>query len=126
MNFFKQSLTPKKSAEALLVIVTGFLVLYLVFQHKAFLYVSLSVGLISVFIKPLGNVIARFWFILGEILGFFVSKIVLTLLFYLFLTPIALVHNLFNKDVLKTKNRGKTLWSERSHKYASKDFENIW
>lgn len=126
MNVFKQSLTPKKSAESLLVIVTGFLVLYLVFQHKAFLYVSLSVGLVSIFIKPVGNFIARLWFILGEVLGFIVSKIVLTLLFYLFVTPIAIVHNIFNKDVLKTKHCGETLWSKRSHTYTSKDLENIW
>lgn len=115
-----------KTNEALLVIVTGFLVLFLVFDKTYLLYVSLIVGGIGVFIKPLATIIALGWFKLGDILGFVVSKIVLGVMFYLLLVPIALLHNLFNKNSMKLKNSGETLWVKRGHVYVADDFKNIW
>ena len=115
-----------KSAEALLVIVTGFILLFIVYKIQAFLYISLSVGLIGVFIKPLGNLIALGWYKLGELMGFVVSKIVLTLMFYLLLVPIALLHNLMNKDKLNLKRRNQSTWHVRNHKYLASDLKNIW
>jgi hypothetical protein len=115
-----------KIYEALLVIVTGFLVLFFVFNNSVFLYVSVVVGGIGIFIKPLGKLIAKGWFLLGELMGFVVSKIILALLFYLFLTPIALLHNLFNKDILRIRKTPETLWHKRDYNYKEKDFKNIW
>ncbi|HKM93881.1 MAG TPA: SxtJ family membrane protein [Prolixibacteraceae bacterium] len=115
-----------KTNEALLVIVTGFLVLFLVFDKTYLLYVSVVVGSIGVFIKPLADIIARAWFNLGDILGFVVSKIVLGIMFFFLLVPIALLHNLFNKNPMKLKHLGETQWVTRGHKYVGSDFKNIW
>jgi uncharacterized membrane protein len=115
-----------KNLEALLVIVTGFLVLYFVFDIKILLYVALAVGLISILIKPLAFLLAKAWYKLGDLLGWIVSKIVLSLMFYVLLVPLALLHNLFNKNAMQLKNTSKSMWKLREHTYAENDFKNTW
>ncbi|HOO83622.1 MAG TPA: hypothetical protein PLS94_03585 [Prolixibacteraceae bacterium] len=115
-----------KNLEALLVIVTGFLVLYFVFDTKILLYVALAVGLISILIKPLAYLLARAWFKLGDLLGWIVSKAVLSVMFYVLLVPLALLHNLFNKNAMQLKNTSKSMWKLREHNYTENDFKNTW
>ena len=45
----------------------------------------------------------KIWLSLAIVLGFFVSRILLTLLFYLVITPIGLVMRLLGKDLLDKK-----------------------
>lgn len=115
-----------KITEALLVIVTGFTLLYFIYDYNWFIYVAFGVGVTGILIKPLAKLIAIGWYKLGDILGFIVSKIVLSVMFYVLLVPIALLHNLFNKDVLKLKRSKESSWSERNHLYHKKDLENPW
>lgn len=115
-----------KNLEALLVIVTGFLVLYFVFDTRIFLFVALAVGLISIFIKPLAFLLAKAWFKIGDLLGWIVSKVVLSVMFYVLLFPLALLHNLFNKNTMQLKNTSKSMWKLRDHIYIENDFKNTW
>lgn len=115
-----------KTLEAILVMTTGFLVLYAIYRSEWMLYVAIGAGAIGLFINPLALLLAKGWFKLGELLGFVVSKVVLTLLFYLLLVPISLLHNLFNKDILALKRQDKSLWQNRDHEYVPNDLNNSW
>ena len=55
------------------------------------------------------------WMMLAFTMGFFVSRIILTLVFYLAITPIALIFRLLGKDVLDRKINSKTdtYWKKR-------------
>jgi hypothetical protein len=116
----------EKTQEALLVITTGFLVLFSIYKNEWMLFVALGAGLVGVFVKPLAVFIAKGWFKLGELLGFVVSKVVLALLFYILLVPIAFFYNLFNKDTLDLKRQNKSLWHKRDHDYKPADLNNSW
>jgi len=115
-----------KTLEAMLVISTGFLVLYAIYKTEWMLYVAIGAGVIGIFINPLAVLVAKGWFKLGELLGFVVSKVVLTLLFYILLVPISLLHNLFNKDILALKRQNRSMWQSRDHKYVPNDLNNSW
>jgi hypothetical protein len=53
----------------------------------------------------------RAWFLLGEILGRVVSPVVLSVIFFLLLTPIGLLTRLFGRDELRLCIReGKSCW----------------
>ncbi len=53
----------------------------------------------------------RVWFLLGEILGRVVSPVVLTVIFFLLLTPIGVLTRLFGRDELRLRIRvGKSCW----------------
>jgi hypothetical protein len=117
--------------KTLLVMVTGFLVLYFVFRHKLagpyFLYTAIIVGLLGSFIPIAGDWIVLGWHKLAQGLGWINSRILLSLIFFIFLTPIAFVYRLFAKNPLKLKRSSDaTVFDERNHKYTAEDLENPW
>ena len=74
--------------------------------------IFLILGLLnSKVLTPLNKI----WFKFGILLGSFVSPIVMGIVFFLVVTPIALLMRLFGKDVLKLKkNNSKSYWIEKS------------
>jgi len=116
----------EKQLETILTIVVGMVLLYYFTGVKYFQLIAVGIGLSGLFIKPLAKWITWGWEKLSELLGFVSSKIILSALFFLFLTPIAFVYRLFNKDSLNLKNNKRTLFKIRDHRYTGKDLENIW
>jgi hypothetical protein len=116
----------EKQLETTLTIAVGMIVLYYVTKNKYFLPIATAVGISGLFIKPLAKWITWGWEKLSEILGYVSSKIILSALFFLILTPIAFMYRLFNKDTLNLKNNKRTLFKVRNHLYTDKDLENIW
>lgn len=116
--------------KSLLVIVTGFLVLFFLFREKSFgkyfLYVSLVVGLLGIFIPIAGDWIVKGWYKLAEVLGWINTRIILSAVFFLMLTPLAWLHRLFAKNPLSLKRVDSSLYEERNHKYTAQDLENPW
>ena len=100
----------EKVLETFLVITTGFIVLYYVFQV----------------IKPLAKKIAWLWYKLGDIMGFVISKIILAIIFFTFLFPIAILFRLIKKDTMMLKKKYSSYWTIRNYKYTKKDMENVW
>jgi len=86
----------------------------------------LAVGL---FVKPAGALIARAWLKFGGLLGAVNSRIILGAIFYLFLTPIALLARLTRGDFLHLKKRGgadRSYWHARNHAYSAEDIGKLW
>lgn len=60
------------------------------------------------------NGIYKYWMKIAFILGWFVSRFILTILFILVLTPIALLAKLFKKDFLNLRNiDNSTYWKKK-------------
>jgi len=86
----------------------------------------LAVGL---FVKPAGALIARAWLKFGGALGAVNSRIILGAIFYLFLTPIALLARLTRGDFLHLKKRegaNRSYWHARNHTYTAEDIGKLW
>jgi hypothetical protein len=86
----------------------------------------LAVGL---FVKPAGALIARAWLKFGGLLGAVNSRIILGAIFYLFLTPIALLARLTRGDFLHLKKRAgadRSYWHARNHAYTAEDISKLW
>ena len=116
-----------EKAKAQLVIVTGLLVLYFVFKSPWWLYAAVGVGLLSVVVPIVGDLIVRVWFKIAEILGNINGKIILSVLFFVFLFPIALLYRLTAKNPLAIKRSDTdSFYTERNHTYSKKDLEQTW
>ena len=62
----------------------------------------------------------KLWMKFGLILGKFISPIVMSLVFFLVLTPIALLVRITGKDVLKLKfSKEKSYWNEKDKNTGS-------
>jgi hypothetical protein len=111
----------------ILVIVTGLLVIALVFRIQWLILVSMAVGVVSIFIPVAAKGIEWAWLKLAQGLGWVNSRILLSLIYFLFLMPIAWISRLFTKDPLTLRKRKtSTLFVDRNHLYTKKDLENIW
>jgi len=116
-----------KTYEAILVITTGFIVLYLLTKKMPFAVVALSVSIISLISYYIAEKIEWLWMKLSEGMGFVSSKVILSIVFFLFLLPISLVYKIFNKDKLNIKKRNRlSVYTERNHKYTAAEMDNIW
>ena len=96
------------SKSTILVISMGFLILYLVFAWQWAVLVSLIVGVVGVLSSYLSKKIEWVWMKIAQLLGYIIPNILLTLMFFLFLYPIALLSKLFSKDPLMLSNKYET------------------
>ena len=83
----------------------------------------------GLFVKPAGALIARAWLKFGGLLGAVNSRIILGVIFYLFLTPIALLARLTRGDFLHLKRRtgaDRSYWHARNHAYTAEDIGKLW
>jgi len=87
---------------------------------------SLIVSLIFLILGILNSNLLRpfnkIWFKFGMFLGGIVSPIVMSLVFFLVVTPTGFIMRLFNKDLLKLKkNKNNTYWLAKNYKSNMKD-----
>ena len=115
-----------KALEAQLAIVVGFGLIAYYSKNTYFLQGVLLLGLAFLLFPALGNLIAKGWFKLAELIGGVMSKVLLSVVFFVFLLPVASLAKLFNRNLLGLKDPGTSNYTERNQKYSSKDLENIW
>ena len=125
-------MSKSKIYEALLVISTAFLVLYLygIIKHgeskELFIYLACGIGLSGIFIKPLGKLVALGWYKLAELLSFVMSKVVMAVIYMFILVPVATLYRLTKNDKLSLKKSSGSKWVSREHRYKADDLKNIW
>lgn len=118
-----------KVSESVLAICTGLLLIYFIFKIKVLLLIAFLIGFAGLFIKPIANLIHKAWYKFAEILGFVNSKILLSIVFFIFLVPIAFVSRIFTKNKamqFRKKEDGQSYYKDRDHNYNKSDFENMW
>lgn len=117
-----------------LIISVGFLVIYLITvldwenpkMHWA-ISVSLIVGLIGVFSPFLSKIIDYLWMKLTWLLSLIIPNVLLSLVFYLFLFPIATLSKLISrKDPLMLKNKTDSIFQTTNKTFDGASFENPW
>lgn len=121
----------KEDTQSILAITTGFLLLSILFNKhplpsKILLGVSIVPGIVHLISPKLGHYIVIAWEKLAEAMGWVSSRVILSLVYYLFLFPISIIYRLSNKNHLQRKKPSESVFIERNHQYSKKDLENIW
>ena len=117
----------QNTAQTILAIVVGLVAFSLFFQLELLAQIALGIGLLALLSDAFAQLVAKVWLKLAEILGRVNGYILLTLIFFLFLTPIALLMRLIQKaDNLKLKREANnSIYETRNHTYQAKDLSNI-
>jgi hypothetical protein len=110
---------------SLTIIIVGFAVLYLLF-HKTWLLLPAIVALFGFMIPRLGKAIHQGWMKLAMIMGWINGRILLTIIFFLLLTPLAFLARLFSKSAFYKLGDRKTGFIQRQHRYQKEDFDQLW
>ena len=118
-----------ETLKTLIALAAAALAAYLLAGRSWLLYTAFALLLLGLADNPLARWISACWLKLGEWLGFINSRLILSLLFYLVLTPVALLYRLFNKRAVAhfTSDPGGTLFEDVPPDAVSKEsFEKTW
>lgn len=116
----------KSKYEIPLTVVVFLLILYWFFRLDVLIVVALVVGLCSLLSDRFVDGLSYCWTNLLKVVGFVNAHVLLSVVFFLMLTPIALLYRFFNRDSLDLKPGKRTYFKERNHRYRSTDLEHPW
>ncbi|MGL4631654.1 MAG: SxtJ family membrane protein [Leadbetterella sp.] len=129
----------KNKYQSLLVIVVGFLVFFFIFRRESydwgfmafkriyFINAAVIIGVLSLVSDTFANLLLKGWEGIAHVLGYINTKIIMSAIFFLFLTPFALLKKIFSsKSDMHLKNDSPSVFVERNHEYKASDFDNIW
>jgi hypothetical protein len=119
--------TKSEPVKTILIIVLGFMIIYLITKSQVWLNIALILGLTGFLSGYLAKKIDFIWMKLAWILGLIIPNILLSVIFYLFLTPLALLSRIGkSKNLLMIKNNRSTLFKEHIREFDKVSFEKPW
>jgi hypothetical protein len=114
----------KRNLADCLVITSGLIIVGIITKEDVFFYSAIGLGLISSLISPIAYYISALWQSIAIALGFVVSKITLTIIFYIFLFPFSLLQKLFSKNLSITNKKSDSYWIMKQN--DQNDFTKLW
>lgn len=110
------------------VLTLAMLTMFIFFGYEWLLGAAFLLVLGNIFDSRITSAIARYWIKFSLLIAGINTKIILTVLFYLILTPVAFVYRLFNRE-LTDHFYGKKKTSHFENKfstYKKEDFIRQW
>ena len=102
----------------ILLLVAGLLFYKQKESFQIFLYIAVSFTGFGLILPAILKPFYLFWMIFAVVLGWFTTRLILSLLYYMILTPIGLVLRIISKDLLELKkevNNG-SYWNKRDRR----------
>lgn len=124
--FFPTRITSRQAKDTGLAMVLICLLAGQFWNHPKLFMVAIVLLLIDMIVPGLYRPVATVWLGLSTILGTIMSRVILTIIFFILVTPIGLVRRAFGKDTLmlnKWKQGERSVFQNRDHLYESKEIE---
>jgi len=113
--------------DSVLVIALGSSVLYFLFHRPWMAGIAIAVAICGLFVPFAARWITTAWLGLAYVLGWVNGRILLSVVFYLVLTPIALLRRVGRREPMRTVDRSaRSHWTVRDHTYTAADLEKPW
>ncbi len=123
----KQEIEKQSPYKTVLLLATVGMCFYFFNNKILFLYLSCSLGVLSLLSLKLANSIHWLWVKFAWVLSLIVPKIILGLVFYLVLTPLAWLSKRMNaSDPLQLKRREGTIYRQVDKVFEKADFNKPW
>jgi hypothetical protein len=122
-----KTISVDKCRDSGLALVLISLICYQVWKQPLLIPAAICLLLVAMTYPRIFKPFARFWFALASVLGVVVSRIVLTLIFFGVVFPVALLRTLMGKDSMQMKRWKKgrdSVFRRRDHRYGVKDLEH--
>lgn len=127
MFFDKKKLSVENCKDAGLALVLISLICYQVWKMEILILLAIIFLVVAMTYPPIFKPFARFWFALSTALGTVVSKVILSVLFFVIVMPIGLARRVLGKDSMQIKGwkKGKeSVFRARDHRFTAKDLEH--
>ncbi len=116
-----------KPSKTVLTIVVGFLIIYAITNANWALWIAIAIGVLGLLSSFIALKIQELWMGLGKLLSHIVPPVLLSVIFFLILFPIALLSRLFGeKDPLQLNRTNKSLFKTVDRPFTKSSFEKTW
>jgi hypothetical protein len=127
MEFDLKNIGVEKCKDSGLALVLISLLCYQVWKMDILIFLAIVFLIIAMTYPLIFKPFAILWFALSTALGTVVSKIILTVLFFIVVLPIGLVRRAMGKDSMQIKSWKKandSVFRVKNHRYEANDLEH--
>jgi hypothetical protein len=122
---FSAKITKKQCMEFGQVATLASLIFALHYKNEHWVAAAFALILITIILPVIFYPFALVWFGLSELLSLVSPAILLTIIFFLIVTPVGLIRRLLGKDSMRLKQYKKgrqSVMTDRNHLYTESDF----
>jgi len=126
MEFFKKKITKDQSRDTGMAMVLFLLLLAVSPKRHGYLIAAIVLHTMNMIVPQIFRPVAVVWLGLSTLLGEVVPKVLLSIVFFLVVTPIGFLRRLAGKDALKLrefKGSQDSVMLERNHLFIGQDLE---
>jgi hypothetical protein len=127
MEFLKRKITKDQSRDTGMAMVLLFLLIFVSRKHPWLLYTAMILHVVNMIVPKVFYPIAIFWLGFSDAMGAVMSKVLLSIVYFLVVTPIALLRRISGKDSLKLrvfKASQESVMVKRDHLFTAQDMES--
>ena len=127
MAFFKRTITKDQSRDTGMAMVLILLIAAASRKREGYLIVAMALHVVNMIVPQVYKPLAYLWLGLSDLMGAVVSRILLSIVFFGIVTPIAFIRRISGKDSLKLrvfKGSKDSVMVERNHRFVGKDLES--
>jgi hypothetical protein len=125
-KFFGRKITKDQSRDTGMAMVLLLLIVFLSRKREGWLFAAMLLHVLNMVVPQIYKPVAVIWLGLSDLLGAVVPKILLSVVFFIVVAPIAILRRLAGKDSLKLrafKASKDSVMVERNHIFTSRDLE---
>lgn len=125
-SFFNLEINKDKARDTGMAMVLILLLIELYVGSGLYFKIAIPVLIVNMIVPQIFYPIAYIWFGFAQVMGTFVSKILLFIVFAVIVLPVALLRRLFGKDSLllkKWNSKNESIFKTRDHLFTSSDIE---
>jgi L-cystine uptake protein TcyP (sodium:dicarboxylate symporter family) len=119
-------MSEKKSLETIIVLALAASVAYVWLEIEWLIYVSMGLMAIALISKKLTEWIGIIWFSVSHYLGLVMNYVIMFIIYFLFLCPLAFLQRLMNKNQMRKDRKTDSYFQKRNHVYSEKDIDHPW
>lgn len=121
-----QTVSENSYKKTLIVIAIGFAIIFLVLKIKWAILVTALVGIVGFASPVIGRIIEKYWLLLAKFMGIITSSILLFLIYFLILSPLAWLSRLGKKDPLMLTRKEGSLFVDVHKNFPMESFKKTW
>ena len=122
----KKKITKDQSRDTGMAMVLLLLILHVSLKREGFLFGAITLHVLNMTVPWAYRPIAIIWLGLSHLIGTFVSKVLLSIVFFAIVTPIGILRGLVGKDSLKLRSfkaSDESAMLDRNHTFTGGDIE---
>jgi hypothetical protein len=126
MQLLNRKITKEQSRDTGMAMVLLLLILAIRAKREGYLYAAIALQVLNMIVPQLFRPVAVLWLGFADLLGAIMPKVLLSIVFFLVVMPVAILRRLAGKDSLKLRafkaSKG-SIMLERNHKFSATDLE---